>query len=314
MADLIIEGNILVVAQDPQTQSLLSELLNGEGYKTLICSTQTQAKEALSKEPFNLLICDFESPDIINGIALCKFIRNSFLLRHMSILLLMNSKDPLNKIKGIYAGADDYIETPFDAGELLVRVKASLVRITRDLEANPLTKLPGNVSLLKELEERIKNTVPLAVGYIDLNKFKEFNDSYGFDCGDQIISRTAQITINALQTLGNTSDFLGHIGGDDFIFITTPDCVDEVCKSIIHDFDKAVISFFKEEDVRQGYIVAKNRRGDLCKIPLLSISIGVATNEHKKFSHIAEITQIATELKHYAKTLGGSVFVKDRRC
>lgn len=155
MTNLATEGIILVVAQDLQTQNLLSELLNGEGYGTRICATQAQAKEILGKEPFNLIISDFESPDI-NGITLCKFIRNSFLLRHMSILLLMNSKDPLNKIKGIYAGADDYIETPFDAGELLVRVKASLVRITRDLEANPLTKLPGNVSLLKELEERLK--------------------------------------------------------------------------------------------------------------------------------------------------------------
>jgi len=312
MNEIVTEGNILLVVEDALTQRFLTELLSGEGYKVKACSTQTEAMETLAQEHFNLLFTDFESSRI-NGMELCKHIRNSFLLRHICVILFMNSKDPLNKIRGIYAGADDYVETPLDPGELLVRIKASLVRLTRDLEANPLTKLPGNITLLKELEERIKTKVPVALGYVDLNKFKEFNDRYGFERGDKVISYTAMVIINALQRWGNVTDFLGHVGGDDFIFITTPDCVDEICKKIVDDFDKDVVSFYDNDDVQKGYIVAKNRRGDLCKIPILSISIGLVTNENHKFSHFAEIIQIATELKHYAKTLGGSTFVKDRR-
>lgn len=310
--ELSNESKILTVIADQETQNLLSALLNGEGYKVITCTTQTEARELLNKELFHLLISDFDAPQI-NGIEICKFIRSNFRLRHISVILLMDSKDPLNKIKGIYAGADDYMEMPFDAGELLVRVKASLVRITRDLEANPLTKLPGNVSLLKELESKLNAQLPVAVGYLDLNKFKEFNDRYGFKDGDKVISLTATITINALQELGNSTDFLGHIGGDDFIFITTPDCVDKICKKIVNDFDKNVLSFYNEEDRKKGYIVAKNREGKICNIPLLSVAIGICTNDNRKFSHIAEIIQIATELKSYAKTLTGSVFVKDRR-
>lgn len=312
MVENSADSSILVVVAEPQAQNFLSELLSGEGYKVTVCSAQEQAKKALEKEPFALLISDFEAP-AINGIDLCKFIRNNFRLRHISVLLLMNSKDPLNKIKGVYAGADDYIEVPFEPGELLVRVKASFVRITRDLEANPLTKLPGNVSLLKELEERIKTQVPLAVGYIDLNKFKEFNDRYGFKDGDKIIYHVASLIINALAEWGNASDFLGHIGGDDFIFITTPDCVENISKKIVGDFDNTVLSFYNEEDKKRGYIVAKNREGKISNIPFLSVSIGIVTNEYHKFSHIAEVIQITTELKHFAKSLGGSVFVKDRR-
>ncbi|MDD5730774.1 MAG: response regulator [Candidatus Omnitrophica bacterium] len=312
MSDLLAESNLLIVIEDAQTRTLLFELLSGEGYKTKACANQEEAKTILNQESFNLLICDFESPHI-NGIEICKSIRSNFRLRHINVILLMNSKDPLNKIKGIYAGADDYIEMPFEPGELLVRVKSSLVRITRDLEANPLTKLPGNVSLLKELEERIRAQLPLAVGYLDLNKFKEFNDRYGFEKGDKIISHTAAIVISALQQYGNSTDFLGHIGGDDFIFITTPSHVEEICKKILSDFDNTVLEYYDADDRKKGYIIAKNRKGELCKIALLSVSIGVSTNERQKFSHIAEITQISTELKHYAKTLGGSVYVIDRR-
>jgi diguanylate cyclase (GGDEF)-like protein len=313
MYEQVMESTILVVVRDQQINSLVCELASGEGYKVKSCQSQAEAKELLDKESFTLIISDFQAP-LINGIELCKYIRSNFRLRHLSVILLMNTKeDPLNKIKGIYAGADDFLEVPFEAGELLVRIKASLVRLTRDLEANPLTKLPGNVSLSKELEERIKAQLPLAVGYVDLNKFKEYNDKYGFEKGDKIIFHTASIIMQSLQKWGNATDFLGHVGGDDFIFITTPDCAEVICKQIVEEFDKTVLSFYNEEDIEKGYTMAKNRRGDLCKIPLLSVSIGVSTNENRKFIHIAETIQIATELKHYAKTLGGSVYVKDRR-
>ncbi len=312
MNNSLPEGNILVAVEDVEAQNLVSDLLNGEGYNIMSCDNQAQAKEMLLQAPFNLLIADFESSRL-NGIELCKFVRNNFQLRHLSIILLMNSKDPLNKIKGIYAGADDYIEVPFEAGEFLVRIKASLVRISRDLEANPLTKLPGNFTLLKELDERIKSQSSIAVAYVDLNKFKEFNDRYGFEKGDQIISIIASIITASLHECGNPADFLGHIGGDDFIFITTYARIENVCKKIVADFDKQIVPFFEEEEVSKGFFMAKNRAGDLCKVPLLSVSIGVATNELRKYSHVAEIIQITTELKHYAKTLGGSVYVVDRR-
>lgn len=304
--------NILIVIHDDEIREFVSALLTGENYNVKISLTQDDALDFLKKEQFNLIISDFQSP-YINGVELCKLIRSNFRYRHISAILVMQHKNPLDKIKGIYSGADDYIEIPIDPGELLVRVKASLVRMGRDLEANALTKLPGNVSLLKELESRLKTNLPVAIGYLDLNKFKEFNDCYGFEKGDQIIHHTASIIMDTLEKTGNPEDFLGHIGGDDFIFISTPDRVEEISRQITEEFDKTIGSFYNEEDREKGYITAKNRRGDLCRIPLLSVSIGIATNEHVELSHIGEVIQIATELKAYAKTLGGSVFVKDRR-
>lgn len=305
-------GNILILAEDSPTQEFLSDLLRGEGYDVTVTKSQPGALEALRQKPFNLIILDFESQQI-KGIEFCKSIRRNFRFRHICLILLMDTKNPLDKIKGIYAGADDYVNKPIEAAELLVRVKSSLVRITRDLDANPLTKLPGNVSLLKELEERTKSQLPMAVGYIDLSKFKEFNDRYGFKQGDEVLGYLATIISETLESLGNSTDFLGHIGGDDFFFITTPDCVEEICKRIVEDFDKNIVSFYEQEDRSRGYTITKNRAGDLCKIPIMNLSIGVVTNEYQKFSHIGGIIQVATDLKNYAKTLGKSVYVKDRR-
>jgi diguanylate cyclase (GGDEF)-like protein len=306
------EGDILLIVNEPQTQEFLCALLTGEGYQVQNCNNQSEAFEILKRQTFNLVIADFLSPTI-NGMDICKHIRGNFNLRHLSIILIMDNKEPMDKIKGIYSGADDYVEKPFEAGEFLARVKASLVRITRDLDANPLTKLPGNISVLKELETRVKSNVLFAVGYLDLNKFKEFNDRYGFELGDKVICQTAQVIIKNLEKFGIAGDFLGHIGGDDFIFVTSPECAEEISRGIVDDFDKSILSFYSEEDRTRGYIITKTRTGEISEVPILSISIAIVTNEIRKFTHVGEISQVAAELKKFAKAVGGSIYVKDRR-
>jgi len=309
---LFTEGAILVIIEDTQTRELLAALLTGEGYQVQATHSQAEAMEILEKQLFNLVVCDFSAPTV-SGIEIAKTIRSRYNLRHLSVIMIIDSKDPISKIKGIYAGADDYVEKPFEPAEFLARVKASFVRMTRDLDANPLTKLPGNISVLKELETRIKSHTLFAVGYADLNKFKEFNDHYGFEMGDHVISFTAQTIMVALKKYGEPDDFLGHIGGDDYIFITSVDRWENICKEIIAEFEKGKGAFFKGDDIERGYLVAKNRKGEIAQIPLLGISIAVVTNEYRTFSHVAQVSQVAAELKHYAKDMGGSVYIKDRR-
>lgn len=306
------EGSILVIIEDEQTRELLSQLLTGEGYQVSSIDSETQALEMLEKQPFNLVVCDYSSSRV-RGIEVAKYIRAKFNLRHLSVIMIIDSKDPISKIKGIYAGADDYVEKPFEPAEFLARIKASFVRMTRDLDANPLTKLPGNISVFKELENRIKSHVLFAVGYVDLNKFKEFNDCYGFDMGDKIIYFTAQVIIRALKRFGEADDFLGHIGGDDFIFITSVDRWEDLSRDIVAEFDKGKVQFISPEDIARGHLVAKNRKGEVTQIPLLGISVAVITNEYRTFSHVAQLSQVAAELKHYVKGLGGSAYAKDRR-
>jgi diguanylate cyclase (GGDEF)-like protein len=182
-----------------------------------------------------------------------------------------------------------------------------------DLEANPLSRLPGNVSILEELSKRIASNKLFAVCYTDLNKFKAYNDTYGFQHGDDIIKETARILLRVAQEEGNTDDFVGHIGGDDFVLLTTIEKIDPVCKKIISYFDAVIPSFYNETDRKNGFIVGYDRQGAQKQFPLVSISIGVVTNTHRKIDHVAQIGEIGAELKHYAKNLPGSNYVVDKR-
>ena len=188
-----------------------------------------------------------------------------------------------------------------------------LRRTERDLEANPLTKLPGNVSILNELSKRIEAGSLFAVCYIDINKFKVYNDKYGFERGDEVIRQTARILIQARREAGTPENFIGHIGGDDFVIISTPEVVDKICKRIIGEFEKSVPAFYNAADLQKGYVISVDRKGVEQKFPLLSISIGVVTNETRKIDHVAQVGEIGAELKSYAKSLEKSSYVKDKR-
>lgn len=310
--EFTVEATILFLSSNSQLKEYIYSLLEGEGYIVSTHSDTGSFLDALEKQDFDLILMDFEE-EKINGIELCKKIRNNSMLKHIPIILLVEKHHTIEKIKGIYAGADDYVEKPPQAGELLTRVKASLWRAKRDLDANPLTKLPGNASILRELERRINNKEIFCMAYADLDKFKEYNDYYGFGCGDQLIKHTALIIHNAIQELGEDTDFIGHIGGDDFLFVTLPESIESICKKIITDFDLSIPSFYKEEDRKKGYIVVKNRRGIMAQIPLITISIGIATNRQHQMTHTGQIIQVATELKQYAKTFPKSIYIIDRR-
>jgi diguanylate cyclase (GGDEF)-like protein len=227
---------------------------------------------------------------------------------------MVTGKGDINdKVDGIDAGADDYVVKPFEPKELMARIRMILRHTERDLEANPLTRLPGNVSILKELSKRIENKSLFAVCYLDLDKFKSYNDKYGFEHGDEVIRETARLLIRATQDNGNRDDFVGHIGGDDFVILTTPDKAGVLCQKVILDFENLAPSFYNEKDRNNGYITGKDRKGVEQKIPLLSVSIGIVTNEYRKITHVAQIGEIGAELKAYAKSLERSNYVKDRR-
>ena len=300
----------MLVSPDTAAADFLRGLTEGEGWSITTRTDSNDLVNTLIKTKYDILLIDYQSG---NTIELCKKIRSSFGLRYLPIMVMVDKAHTIERIKVIYAGADDYIEKPIESGEILTRIKVNLWRASRDLDANPLTRLPGNVTILKELKSRLSTSEIFCVAYTDLNKFKEYNDYYGFEWGDKILQHTAAIISNALRELGNPGDFLGHIGGDDFIFITDYDSIKTVCERIIEDFDKTIPTFYKEEDIKRGYIVVKNREGKITASSVITISIGIATNKHRTLKHVGEIVQIATELKSYAKTFAKSIYTIDRR-
>jgi diguanylate cyclase (GGDEF)-like protein len=303
---------ILVVDDEPDIRDVLRITLEDEKYEVYEAGNGEEAIAFIQKKLPDLVLCDYKMPRM-DGREFCRIIKKDILLRHLPVIMVTGKGEITDKVDGIEAGADDYIVKPFEPKELIAHIRMLLRRSGIDLEANPLTRLPGNVSILDEFSRRIASGQLFAVCYVDLDKFKAYNDTYGFGRGDDVIKETARILLLAAQEHGNPDDFVGHVGGDDFVVVTTLPIVDKLCTCIIEKFDKTVPSFYNEEDARNGYIVAHDRQGAQRRFSLLSVSIGVVTNEFRKIEHVAQIGEIGAELKAYAKSLTKSNYVMDKR-
>ena len=181
------------------------------------------------------------------------------------------------------------------------------------LDASPLTRLPGGIAIENVLKKRIDSCAPLAFCVFDIDNFKAFNDRYGYANGSEVIKETALIIENSVKTRGLPDDFVGHVGGDDFVVITTPDYMRTICDDIILHFDQRMPEFYEKQDREKGYIHGKTRQGVEMNFPIMTISIAIVTNEHRALSDPLQASEIAAELKDYAKTIPKSVYVVDKR-
>ncbi len=303
---------ILIVDDDPDILDVLRLTIPEEEYEVVEARDGQEALDKVYERPPDLAILDYVMPKI-DGPSLCRKLKKDVLLRHMPIIMLTGKGEVKDKVQGLDAGADDYMVKPFEPEELLARIRTTLRRSQRDLDASPLTRLPGNVSIFNEIDRRIKSGEKFAVGYVDLDKFKIFNDKYGFTWGDRIIQQTARVVIKAVEEKGSSDDFLGHIGGDDFVIVTALATIIQICEQIVKDFDEVTKGLYNPRDREKGYITGKNRQGKTVKAELITVSIGVVTNEHLKFTHVAQVAGIGAELKEYAKKKKKSNYVKDMR-
>lgn len=181
------------------------------------------------------------------------------------------------------------------------------------LDASPLTRLPGNIAIDNVLKKRIETGSPLAFCYIDMDNFKAFNDRYGYARGSEVIMAVSKIVDECVAETGTPDDFIGHVGGDDFVLITTPDHFRKTCNNIIETFDKTISGFYDPNDLNKGFIIGNTRQGTESKFPVMSLSIAVVTNLQRKLTSPIQVGELAAELKEYAKSIPGSVYVVDRR-
>lgn len=211
------------------------------------------------------------------------------------------------------AGADEVLRYDVGNGEAMVRLVSLLRRSDRDTDVHPSTRLPGTREIEAELARRVASNDKFAVCYADLDFFKEFNDRYGFHNGDQVIRLLARILHDVVKGLCGEEGFVGHIGGDDFLCAVSVASMPRVCDEIVKVFDELIPLQYSEQDRRVGYFFGKDRRGQLHRVPLMTLSVGVVTNQRRRFTRAAEVSELATEMKSYAKTLPGSVWAVDRR-
>lgn len=302
---------VLIVDDNPDILDLLEATLQDE-FELIKASSGSETFKKLKTTNPNLLVLDYVLPDL-TGPDICKIIRKDPLFSNIPILMLTGKGEVEDKVDGLEAGADDYMLKPFNPQELIARIRMLIRRSSANLDASPLTRLPGNVSINKELMERIQDKEQFAVLYVDIDNFKAVNDYYGFEKGDNVIKETARILIDSIQKKGTTKDFVGHIGGDDFVIITVVEKAEEIAKKIIMDFDNISSTFFEEKDRLKGYIETKGRDNQIHKFGFPTISLGVITSLKKEFTHTAQVNSLGAEIKSLAKKFSESKYIFDKR-
>ena len=247
------------------------------------------------------------------GMSLVRRLKSDAFTAIVPVLTLAGTHHPEYVQSWFASGADEVITQLFTPPEQRARLDSMLVRTERDVSVHPSTRLPGTTEIEREIRRRLESNQEFAVCYADLDHFKEFNDRYSYYEGDRVIYILSRILHDVVKGLLGQRGFVGHIGGDDFIFIIPTADISPVCSEVLEVFDGLIPLQYNDQDRRAGYFFGKDRRGQLHRVPLMTLSIGIVTNRHRRFAHPAQVSELATEMKSYAKTLPGSVFVVDRR-
>ncbi len=308
----MFKKKILIIDDTELMVKLTTDILSEKGYEVVSASNGMDGIRMVSAEKPDLVLLDVVMPGI-DGFEVCKLLREDESNNLMPIIMLTAQGNEDDKLTGLELGADDYITKPFNPRELTSRVKNTLLRIDRNRLANPLTGLPGNTEIQSEINHRVAQKMVFAVLYLDVDNFKAYNDAYGYARGDRSIKIMADIITDTVHTFGQQGDFIGHIGGDDFIVITTPGYVDILCENIIKEFDLKIPELYSDEDRQAGFILTANRKGSIIQYPIMTVSIAVVTNEFKELHNHLHVSEIAAELKKKAKSIYGSVYLKDKR-
>jgi len=303
-------SKILVVDDDADIVGFLAMNLRMEGFEVAVASDGEQALVQVRGFVPDLVILDVMMPGI-DGVEVTRRLRADPVTTALPIIMLTAKGQTPDKVLGLQEGADDYLVKPFDTLELLVRVQNTLRRTRESREVSPLSGLPGNHRILREVGDRMRAGAPFAVCYCDIDGFKAVNDAYGFARGDEFIVTLARKLLEAVA--GRHSAFLGHVGGDDFVVICPPEDVRPITELAVAEFEKAADALYDEQDRDRGYVSVKSRRDGVKEVGLVTVSIGVALSNRRAYADPREIIAVATEMKGVAKGQPGSYVAMDRR-
>lgn len=306
---------ILVADDDPVVRGIIARSLQGLADCDVVAAEDGGRAAALLREsPPDLVLLDLSMPGQ-DGWALLKELRETAATRLVPVIVVSGQGSEASRVGGLAQGADDFVVKPFLPAELAARVARLLERRRQDLSANPLTRLPGNPAIEEDVQRRIRAGLPFAFCHADIDRFKAFNDRYGFARGDELIAATASLLLDCARLAGDDV-FVGHVGGDDFAIAGSPERARAAVRLIVGRFDSLAASFYDSEDRLRGWIRVKDRRGPMRRVPLACLSIGGATTEVRPLSRYAEAAAVASEMKAFLKSrrrAGGSRFAFDRR-
>ena len=307
----MVKGRILVVSDDDVVARFLLHDLENEAYDVdVLDDGEATLERAVATRP-DLVLLDL-SRNGCDSVDVLRSIRANPPTASLPVILLTGRSAPADKVVGLTAGADDYVVKPFDTLELIARIGGTLRR-TADIRAlSPLTGLPGNHRIDVEVASRAAAGAPYALCHVDLDEFKGFNDAYGFQRGDDLLLLLAACLQRAVSRAGHPAPFLGHVGGDDFVVVCTPEQAEPLCAEALREFDSLSPYKYDPDDAARGYLEVVDRRGERRRQGMVSVSVGVAVDREGERDFRAVIAD-ATEMKKVAKDQDGSYVAVDRR-
>ena len=309
---MIAKARILVADDEPHIRRILQFLLEQEGFEVQMAEDGEEAWKAVASFQPDLVLLDVMMPRM-DGFAVLEIIRAGFETARLPVILLTAKGEERDKVKGLAGGANDYVVKPFNHDELLLRVSNLLEATRREREANPLTGLPGNRAIDREVQDRINSNQEYGFIYIDMDRFKSFNDKYGYSRGDRAISFLAGVLVGITQKYGSGREFVGHVGGDDFVVVTSSQDAERLACRIIQEFDEGKVDLHDEADSQNGYLEIESRSGQIERFPLITLTLALVAKCCGRFSHPAELSDTLVELKRFGKTKPHSVIVSERR-
>jgi diguanylate cyclase (GGDEF)-like protein len=293
------KGRILIVEDDFDISNMLRIYFDSQGYETLVAPRGEEGLEMCRRRLPNLVILDIMLPDV-NGYEVCRRLRENLRTSHIPIIFLTQKDERSDQIAGLELGADDYVTKPFDLQLLLLRVQRAIQRAGWLSLTSPVTGLPSS-KLVEEQLRQIMRRKDWAILYIGINHIDDFNDVYGFVAGDDVLRFTAMLLTEVIDDLGSGSDFIGHIGGDDFLIITTPDRAPQAKVRLAQRFDEEVMTFYNFKDRERGHIEIVGSDGKTQRLPLMTLAVGLIRHDTAPFADIREITEVAAEARRRAQ-------------
>ncbi|EHN10572.1 two-component response regulator KdpE [Patulibacter medicamentivorans] len=303
---------VLIADDDQLSARSVARVLGARGFRCEAVADGEAALEVAAQTRPDVLLLDVHMAPIGGSEVLAR-LQGDHRTALLPVICVTGDKRPQTVMELLSAGADDYVTKPFDVDELQARILVATRRRLLLGGVSPLTGLPGNVLLTRDVQERLDRRETFGFLHVDLDDFKPFNDRYGYVRGDAVIRGLAAALLEAADASESQRMMLGHIGGDDFGIVTAPDVAVALAEDVVARFDRIAPGFHDPEDVDRGAIAVRDRRGDEHEYGLISVSIGVTiwTPEHPRTTEA--VADAAAEVKRLAKSRPGSQVALDRR-
>ncbi|MGD2155485.1 MAG: response regulator [Anaerolineales bacterium] len=291
-------ARLLLVEDDHDISDMLSIFFKGQGFSVDTAYRGSEALEKTRQKMPNLIVLDIMLPDI-DGYEVCRILRTNSRTSHIPVIFLTQKDERSDKLHGLELGADDYITKPFDIEELKLRVKNAIKRAERESLTDPRSGLPSS-RLIEEQLRRIIRQEGWAMIDIRINHFNPFREVYGFVAGDDVLRFTAMLIGEVLDEQGTADDFIGHVGGDNYIVITEEEAAERILDQLQSRFADEIQTHYNFMDRDKGYITATNESGETEQIPMMTLSAGIVRASKHQFADIREITELAADARRNA--------------